>query len=150
MLGRTRQRGFALTGTMGTPERNRLDVRLAATPGSLAVIRRAVVAFAAGQDMPDPPAIGLAVTEAVTNVVLHAYPPGSVGEVRVVACAEPDQLVVVVRDWGTGMRPRPDSPGLGIGLPTIASLANVFDVEAADGVGTLLRMRFTCPAARAA
>jgi anti-sigma regulatory factor (Ser/Thr protein kinase) len=67
-----------------------------------------------------------------------------------VVCAEPDQLVVVVRDWGTGMRPRPDSPGLGIGLPTIASLANVFDVEAADGVGTLLRMHFTCAAARAA
>jgi serine/threonine-protein kinase RsbW len=135
---------------MGTPEPNRIDVRLAATPGSLAVIRRALVAFAAGQAMPDPQAIGLAVTEAVTNVVLHAYPPGSVGDVRVVACAEPDQLVVVVRDWGTGMRPRRDSPGLGIGLPTIASLASAFDVEAADGVGTLLRMRFTCAAAQAA
>lgn len=135
---------------MGTSEPNRIDVRLAATPGSLAVIRRALVAFAAGQDMPDPQAIGLAVTEAVTNVVLHAYPPGSVGDVRVVACAEPDQLVVVVRDWGTGMRPRPDSPGLGIGLPTIASLASAFDVEAADGVGTLLRMHFTCEAAQAA
>ena len=58
------------------------------------------------------------------------------------ACAEPDRLVVVVRDWGAGMGPRLDSPGLGLGLPTIATLAASFDVEAADGAGTLLRMQF--------
>ena len=71
-------------------------------------------------------------------------------EVRVVACAEPNRLVVVVRDWGTGMRPRPDSPGLGLGLPTIATLASSFDVEAASERGTLLRMHFALSAVVAA
>ena len=63
-------------------------------------------------------------------------------------CAEAEQLVVVVRDWGQRMAPRPDSPGLGLGLPTIATLAGAFVVEDADGSGTLLRMHF--PYSRAA
>ena len=36
--------------------------------------------------------------------------------------AAPDELVVTVTDDGRGMQPRADSPGLGLGLPTIASL----------------------------
>ncbi|MCW2967263.1 MAG: ATP-binding protein [Solirubrobacteraceae bacterium] len=127
---------------MAPGDPNRLDVTLPATAASLAAIRHAVVDFARDRDLPDPRAIGLAVTEAATNVILHAYPGGAPGEIRVVACDEPDRLVVVVRDWGVGMRPRTDSPGMGLGLPTIATLASAFDVEAAEGAGTLLRMHF--------
>jgi anti-sigma regulatory factor (Ser/Thr protein kinase) len=101
------------------------------------------MAFVSERAAPDPHAIGLAVTEAATNVTLHAYRDDQPGEVRVVVCAEPERFVVVVRDWGTGLRPRADSPGLGLGLPVIASLATEFRVEAAEGQGTLLRMHFT-------
>jgi serine/threonine-protein kinase RsbW/stage II sporulation protein AB (anti-sigma F factor) len=128
---------------MAPGDPNRLDVILPATAASLAAIRHAVVDFARDRGLPDPRAIGLAVTEAATNVVLHAYPGGAPGEIRVVACDEPEQLIVVVRDWGVGMRPRTDSPGMGLGLPTIATLASGFDVEAAEGAGTLLRMHFS-------
>lgn len=127
---------------MAKPVAHQLDVRLPAVAGSIPLARHQVVTFAAQHRMPDPEAIGLAVTEALTNVVLHAYPEDDSGEVRVVACPEPERLVVVVRDWGAGMRPRPDTPGLGLGLPTIATLASAFDVEAAEGRGTLLRMHF--------
>ena len=113
---------------------------MAAVPDAVPAIRRAVRGFAERHDVEDPGAVALAVTEAVTNVVLHAYDAG--GEVRVVACAEADRLVLVVRDYGCGMRPRTDSPGLGIGLPTIGHLAAHFDVEAPDGAGTRLRMQF--------
>ena len=98
--------------------------------------------FALAHDVSDTEAVALAVTEATANVVVHAYRDGDVGDMRVVACAEPTRLVVVVRDYGCGMRPRHDSPGLGIGLSTIGHLAAHFNVEAPDGAGTRLRMHF--------
>jgi serine/threonine-protein kinase RsbW len=136
---------------MSASPTDRLDLQLPARPESIPRIRHAVVAFATAHGYEDPGAIALAVTEAATNAVLHAYTAHSEpGEVRAVACAEPAQLVVVVRDWGSGMGPRLDTPGLGLGLPTIATLASSFDVEAAEGAGTLLRMHFTRTAADAA
>ena len=84
-----------------------------------------------------------AVSEAVTNSVLHAYCEGTSGDVRVVACAEADRLVVVVRDYGCGMSPNPDSPGLGLGLAVIGRLATELNIERPDeGGGTRLRMCF--------
>jgi anti-sigma regulatory factor (Ser/Thr protein kinase) len=120
----------------------RLDLRLPAIAGTIPRLREAAVAFARLHALPDPGAVGLAVTEAATNVVLHAYPDTDPGDIRLVMCPEPERVVVVVRDWGTGMRPRPDSPGLGVGLPTIATVVGAFSVEAAEGAGTLLRMHF--------
>ena len=134
---------------MGATER--LDLRAPARPESISGLRRQVMAFVSERDASDPHAVGLAVTEAATNVILHAYRHGPEGELRVVVCAEPDRFVVVVRDWGSGLLPRSDSPGLGLGLPVIASLATDFRVEAAQGQGTLLRMHFArAPAAHAA
>lgn len=130
------------TATMVKSLLERLDMRVPAQATVIPRVRHAVVEFAESHGLPDPSAVGLAVTEALTNVVLHAYSDGEPGEVRVVVCPEPERLVVVVRDWGSGMRPRRDSPGLGVGLPTIASLADSLDVEDAEGRGTLLRMQF--------
>jgi anti-sigma regulatory factor (Ser/Thr protein kinase) len=90
------------------------------------------------------------VSEAITNAVVHAYREADVGDVRVVACDEPDRLVVVVRDYGSGMLPRADSPGLGLGLPLISQMTDDLQIEAAEGTGTLLRMHFTKPVAAAA
>ena len=129
---------------------DRLDLRLPARAESVPQIRHAMIAFARDHGYADAGAIGLAVTEAVTNAVLHAYTEGETGDLRAVACAKPDQLVVVIRDWGAGMGPRLDTPGLGLGLPTIATLTTSFDVEAADGAGTLLRMHFSRATAAAA
>lgn len=126
----------------GPTSKDRLDLRVPARPESIPRVRGAVVAFVAKHGHDDPPAIALAVTEAASNAVVHAYPNGPPGEIRVVVCAEPERLVIVVRDWGHGMLPRPDSPGLGLGLPLIASLASDFRVEVAAGQGTLIRMHF--------
>ena len=121
---------------------DRIDLRLPARPESIPRIRRAIIEFAEKHGYADPESVGLAATEAATNAVLHAYVGAEPGDVRAVACAEPDRLVVVVRDWGRGMGPRLNTPGLGLGLPTIATLTAALDVEAADGAGTLLRMQF--------
>lgn len=115
---------------------------MAAEPRAIRAIRAAVRRFAVEHGARDIDAVALALTEAATNVVVHAYRDGECGDVRVVACAEPERLVVVVRDYGYGMRPRHDSPGLGMGLPLIGHLTSHFNVEAPEGEGTRLRMHF--------
>ncbi len=67
--------------------------------------------------------VRLAVTEACSNVVVHAYAEESPGPLEVLATLDDSTLTVVVRDEGPGIAPHPDSPGLGLGLPLIASLA---------------------------
>jgi serine/threonine-protein kinase RsbW len=129
-----------MTATSATLDR--IEVRMAAEPPAVRAIRDAVRRFAIAHGVADADAVALAVTEAATNVVVHAYRDGEIGDVRVVACAEPARLVVVVRDYGCGMRPRHDSPGLGMGLSLIGHLASHFNVEAPDGHGTRLRMHF--------
>jgi serine/threonine-protein kinase RsbW len=129
-----------MTTTSATVDR--LELRMLAEPRAVRVIREAVRGFAVTHGVRDTGAVALALTEAATNVVVHAYRDGERGDVRVVACAERERLVVVVRDYGCGMRPHHDSPGLGIGLSLIGHLASHFNVEAPDGDGTRIRMHF--------
>jgi anti-sigma regulatory factor (Ser/Thr protein kinase) len=56
---------------------------------------------------------------------------------------EHEWIDVSVTDNGSGMAPRDDSPGLGLGLPLIRHLADQFDHgRPSGGVGTELWMRF--------
>jgi len=109
--------------------------------------RREVAAYAREHGAVDPDGIALAVSEAVTNAVLHAYldreTPGTV-EVR--ARREDEQVVVVVSDEGRGMLPRTDSPGLGLGLPLIAQMTQSLEVHDRQGGGTEIRMSFALDA----
>jgi anti-sigma regulatory factor (Ser/Thr protein kinase) len=124
----------------------RLELRLQASPAAVPGVRRAVVDFAELHGVGHGPDVALAVSEAVTNAVLHGYRDGASGDVRVVACAEPERLVVVVRDYGCGMSPHPDSPGLGLGLSVIGRLTTEMNIERPDrGGGMRLRMHFASP-----
>jgi len=92
----------------------------------------------------DPPLsdIGLAVSEAVTNVVNHAYVEQEVGQVRVEVDVGDHEIAVSVEDDGRGMTPRPDSPGLGLGLPLIATLAVRVETQGRRLGGTRVCMWF--------
>ena len=50
--------------------------------------------------------------------------------------------MVTVRDHGTGMAPRVDSPGLGVGLPVMAAIADALEIDTPGDAGTLVRMTF--------
>jgi serine/threonine-protein kinase RsbW len=116
-----------------------------AVPDAVADLRQSVVEHGRRVGLADETlaALRLAVSEAATNVVLHAYADEpQPGPVHVHADIDDSHLRVVVSDDGRGMRPRPDSPGLGLGLPLIAQLAESFEVESTPGGGTALCMRF--------
>ena len=118
--------------------------RLSARPEEVSNLRHRVRAFAeqAGVRAQVLDDLTLAVSEAVTNVVIHAYRDGPPGTIDVTATVSDGHLEVLVRDDGVGMRPRPDSPGLGLGLPLIASLAPDSRVTAHANHGTEVWMRF--------
>jgi anti-sigma regulatory factor (Ser/Thr protein kinase) len=93
----------------------------------------------------DPGALSdilLAVSEVVTNCVVHGYRERAGGEVAIEAHHRADTVTLSVADHGSGMAPRPDSPGLGLGLPLVGSLAKRVDIEAPAGGGTQVRMSF--------
>src|SRR5689334_7784224 len=102
------------------PPPERLHRRWPAVSESLGSMRRAVRAFAARCGVRDEPAVTLAVSEAATNAIVHAFAGRDAGEIAVEAYCEQDHLCVIVADDGAGMKPRPDSPGIGLGLPLIA------------------------------
>src|SRR3954471_24759628 len=133
----------------GTPEPH-AEWELPAAPTSVSAIRAGVREFARVHGASDGLLIdlALAVTEAVTNSVVHAFIDREPGIVRTHIQAAPDELVVVVTDDGRGMQPRADSPGLGLGLPTIASLTTTMDMHAAPGGGTVVTMCFAAPGVR--
>ena len=121
-----------------------VDLALPAEPGSVSEARLAVVDLAEGQGFGRDavPAIAVAVSEAASNVVVHAYQGRPTGSLFVRAEMDGDELCVTVSDEGPGLRPRIDPPGLGLGLPLIAVLASRMEVgQDADG-RNFVRMRF--------
>lgn len=102
-----------------------MELALPARAENIALIRHAFGALgeALAVDEELLSDVRLAVTEACSNVVVHAYPEDPPGPLEVLATVQDGELTVVVRDEGPGIAPHPDSPGLGLGLPLIASLA---------------------------
>jgi serine/threonine-protein kinase RsbW len=94
----------------------------------------------------DPRALAdvlLAVSEVVTNCVVHAYRDQPAGRVAMEAERSGDELLLSVSDRGRGMAPRTDSPGLGLGLPLVGRIARRVDISAPAGGGTLVSMYFS-------
>jgi anti-sigma regulatory factor (Ser/Thr protein kinase) len=120
---------------------------LPATADSVGRLRREVAEFARGHGASDRAleSVNLAVSEALTNVVVHAYRDVSApGPLLLVVAIRDRVLVVTVADEGCGMTPRTDSPGLGLGLGLMRRLADTFEVTArAARPGIVLRMAFS-------
>jgi anti-sigma regulatory factor (Ser/Thr protein kinase) len=113
---------------------------LPATLDAVADARRAVRAFAADLDV-DIDGMVLAVSEAVANVVAHAYVDGSHGIVEVCAAVSPLEVTVTVRDHGRGLADGRDAGGAGYGLVIIRRVAQ--RVQLADTPeGVALTMGF--------
>lgn len=123
------------------------DVRftLKALPANVALVRQALAGLADSLGVPPARAadMKIAVTEACTNAVVHAYENHD-GPLEVTMGVEHERLVITVRDRGHGLRPLPsesDGPPLGFGLALIASLSDEFGI-AGGRHGTEVRIAF--------
>jgi anti-sigma regulatory factor (Ser/Thr protein kinase) len=116
------------------------------TPQGVGAMRREVAAYAqrAGLDEVGLADVRLAVSEAATNAVVHGYRDTNHGELKVVAFVSGGEINVIVSDTGQGLAPRPDSPGLGLGMPIMASVTSRFRVVS-RGAGTEIHMAFALP-----
>ena len=120
-----------------------VQLTLPARAENVAVVRHALGGLGEALEL-DPQLLSdvkLAVTEACTNVVVHAYANGE-GPMEVAATVEDAALRVTVRDEGIGILPRPDSPGLGLGLPLIATLTESLELGRAPDERTEVAMVF--------
>jgi serine/threonine-protein kinase RsbW len=126
---------------MSTPE-SCLFIKLPARTENLAVVRHAVsnVARQHGMNESRVADLQIVVTEACSNVVVHAYRDRPLGPIEVeVACeAEDDELALVVRDRGAGFQASAvsDRQSLRLGLALISTLSRSFDVSRREGAGT--------------
>jgi stage II sporulation protein AB (anti-sigma F factor) len=89
--------------------------------------------------------VRLAVSEAMSNAVVHGHRDGRPGEITVMAEASDHEFRVEVADGGCGMSPHLGSPGAGLGLPLIAELTDSMSIRPAGGGGTVLCMTFALP-----
>jgi len=122
-------------------------LRVPARPENVALARQALAGLC--EALPTSPKVladvKLAVTEACTNCVVHAYPNGlGVSAVFEVEADPGDgELLVIVRDYGRGISPNTESPGLGLGLPLIAALSRTVEFRGGSSTsGTEVIMSF--------
>jgi serine/threonine-protein kinase RsbW len=116
---------------------------------SVPVIRAMVAQFAtqAGLGAACVAAAKLAVSEAATNVVVHAYADTDrPGLIEVETTHEAGELRVSVADTGPGLRAGAGRPGLGLGLVIIQELADHVELLQGGRHGLRVVMRFTAPA----
>ena len=129
------------------PSETSLHRSAPATASEIAGLRTAIADFAVrcGASPKLLGAVRLAVSEALTNVVVHAYSDApEPGPVHCEAWVDGATLYVVISDEGRGMQPRTDSPGLGLGLPLLAQLADDFRVaDDPERPGTRVSMCFS-------
>ena len=114
-------------------------------PASVGEMRRRAAAFASAVGASDEltQAVALAVSETVTNVVIHAYAGREPGRVSVRCRGDGDRLVIEVLDEGGGVAARDDSPGVGHGLAVVGALAQTLEVDSMpDEQGTIVTMSF--------
>ena len=115
--------------------------------------RLAAAAFAAQLDptLDELGDIKTAVSEAVTNAIVHAYPNQLGKIVMKLRLLENQTLELVIRDWGCGMEDvkkamqpfytsHPEQERTGIGFSLMQSFMDGVSVTSSPGSGTLVRM----------
>jgi stage II sporulation protein AB (anti-sigma F factor) len=127
-----------------------LEVPSLAANAELCRIAVAVFAAALPFTLAELDQLKVAVSEAVANAALHAYPDAP-GRVVVRAWFEGDAVWVEVRDWGRGIddvaRARQpafttlrDAEHMGLGFSFMEQFTDALEVDSHPGRGTVVRM----------
>jgi serine/threonine-protein kinase RsbW len=124
------------------PEGDELKLSLPARSENLKTVRHAVSEFAASLGVAEETLVDLrlAVNEACSNVVRHAY-VGEEGEMEVEARPIGGCLLVTVQDQGHGFSGTSSDPGAGLGLQVATAVSGSFAIQQ-NAPGTEVRLVF--------
>jgi serine/threonine-protein kinase RsbW len=126
------------------PRRAALRLALPALPVSAGDARHALDLWVQNlkPTKPERNDLLLAISEAATNVIRHAYPEGTEDATfRLDAEISDDRLQVVLSDEGVGLGASSSNPGLGMGLPLLGTLADTLMLVAPSERSTGLEVR---------
>jgi serine/threonine-protein kinase RsbW len=128
---------------VAAPKGLNLNDSYPAIASSVPRARSAVADFAlrAGATSEVLDSVRLAVSEAVTNAVVHAY-RGRPGNVEVTVAVASGELWVLVSDDGCGFQTPAEAPGLGLGMSLIADSCDELAIAERATGGTEVRMGF--------
>ncbi|MGH2877209.1 MAG: ATP-binding protein [Solirubrobacteraceae bacterium] len=127
------------------PPEPQLARAFTAVPAAVTSARHSLLAFAEGLGASALTCenVALAVSEAVTNAVIHGYGDGSEpGIVELRASVAPGELRVVIVDDGRGLTAQPVTPGLGMGLELMDKLTQRFEIRRRRSGGVEVHMTF--------
>ena len=132
---------------------NYMDLQFPSKSANEAFARAAIACFAAQLDptLDELGDIKTAVSEAVTNCIVHAY-PDSIGPITLKARIQPEQVLdIIVKDKGCGIedveqacRPMFTTGGeerSGMGITIMESFMTEFRLTSTPGKGTTVHMK---------
>lgn len=132
----------------------RLQLEISSDPAALAEVRHAVEEYvqACGFDEDSAGRVVLAVDEALTNVIRHAYQGATDQPIHITLLPLRDGVEVIVRDRGRNVHPsairsrdvREVRPG-GLGVHIINECMDCVEFTPAEGGGTELTMQKRLP-----
>ena len=125
-----------------------IELKIASAPANLAAVRKAVESFAGNNGFAEKAIadIGLCLNETLANIIRHAYSNKADRPIEIRVEAHDDRLLVLIRDWGSGIDPSrvpqppydPLKPG-GVGLLCIKQLMDeVSYTPQPDGMLTMM------------
>ena len=134
---------------MSATDHTPLEITILSDPANLAEVRQAVERYALAAGLCDAEAakVVLALDEAMTNIIRHAYRNASDRPIEVRAHHDDEVLRIVLRDYGI-QAPRETihsrdlddvRPG-GLGVHIMTSCMDCIDYQPADDAGTVLTM----------
>ncbi len=131
-------------GSDPVPAEASLELNVRADPAALSTLRRVAAVFArsVGADEEAVEAIAVAVNEAATNAVVHAYRGGRPGPLRLAASVSGRVLAITIADEGIGEQAATrHGDEVGRGFPLMKALSRGVDVQRGER-GTRVRLSF--------
>jgi len=133
------EREFVPSITPPTAARWRMELQLACEPELISVARLACATFASqfGFSLDELEDIKLAVSEACTNVIQHAYEDRTGQQFTVCCWTEENSLIIEVRDKGRGLQGEIQGH---FGMKIIRAVMDFVEFRSEEGKGTIVRM----------
>ncbi len=136
--------------------RNQMKLELLSMPKNVKLARVAVAAFASELDynVSDLEEIKVAVSEAVSNAIIHGYENQTDGIFTLTVTLFENSLEIVIEDQGKGIQdlksalepsPGTDPERMGLGFTFMRSFMDGLDVESEVGRGTKVIMHKNLP-----